>query len=538
MSGVAWSVDAAGSIDMTGLLSAGWAGSVHGRFRGHRSRDDDPDQRIRPGLVLPDTASHGGIQVPRDAIRRSWRSASGATLSGDGSAIRRTSWHTDGYNGHITHRKKPKSPAAAWRGGNMSREVTRAQRDWLEGEIAVWQTMGLVDEDRAQALLGLYESRESFEARQQTQGAVHIAGPGGSLVGLGVLLLIGYNWEQMPAPLKITAIFGAMIATHATAFEVRYRLGWRRLSEVVFFMGCLLYGAAIWLLAQIFHIESSNYDAVWWWAIGVLPFALLLDTILLHLLFAGLLALWLGFEVFSLDRLIWGVPSAGYSLPLLAAPGLWWAYRKSSATTVGIYVPLLAWWVVLQPIAWKLEANPTFLIGAVGSLMLVVAAMHPPRSEMGMPYRFYGIALVGATLVLLSFHGFNERSCPLRRHGLERWREADDPDLDAGGRRAFRGIYSAVEIAPGSQTGPGLAFESLRQIVARHWLALGLLGLFAFLAVLGTTRERPVGAHDRGQHRHGLARALAHSFWPDGGPEPAVRGRSCLFLVVGRSSLH
>ena len=63
-------------------------------------------------------------------------------------------------------------------------------------------------------------------------------------------------------------------------------------------MGCLFFGAAIWLLAQIFHIESSNYDALWWWAIGVLPFALLLDTILLHLLFAGLLALWLGFEVF------------------------------------------------------------------------------------------------------------------------------------------------------------------------------------------------------------------------------------------------
>ena len=95
------------------------------------------------------------------------------------------------------------------------------------------------------------------------------------LVGLGVLLLIGYNWEEMPPPLKVTAIFGALIGTHATAFGLRYRLGWRRVSEVVFFMGCLFYGAAIWLLAQIFHIESSNYDAIWWWAIGVLPFALL-----------------------------------------------------------------------------------------------------------------------------------------------------------------------------------------------------------------------------------------------------------------------
>ena len=29
----------------------------------------------------------------------------------------------------------------------MSREVSRSQRDWLEGEIAVWQATGLVDEE-------------------------------------------------------------------------------------------------------------------------------------------------------------------------------------------------------------------------------------------------------------------------------------------------------------------------------------------------------------------------------------------------------
>ena len=46
----------------------------------------------------------------------------------------------------------------------MSREATQSQRDWLEGEIAAWQGMGLIDEQRAQAVLGLYESRESFDA--------------------------------------------------------------------------------------------------------------------------------------------------------------------------------------------------------------------------------------------------------------------------------------------------------------------------------------------------------------------------------------
>ena len=117
--------------------------------------------------------------------------------------------------------------------------------------------------------------------------------------------------------------------------------------------------------------------------------------------------LWVGFEILSLDRLFWNVPSGAYSLPFLAAPGVWWAYRKGSAKALGVYVPLLAWWLVLLPIAWKLQANPTNFIGAVGSLMLLVAAMHPPRSEMAIPYRFYGVAVVGATLIPLSFKDFN-----------------------------------------------------------------------------------------------------------------------------------
>jgi uncharacterized membrane protein len=375
------------------------------------------------------------------------------------------------------------------REGNMSREVTRSQRDWLEGEIAIWRSMGLVDEEKALALLGLYESRESFEARQRSRGVFTLLALAAALVGLGVLLLVGYNWAQMPAPLKVTAVFGALIGTHAAAFELRYRVGWRRISEVVFFMGCLFYGAAIWLLAQIFQIESSNYDALWWWAVGVLPFALLLDTILLHLLFAGLLALWMGFEVFSLDRLFWGVvPSSGYSVLLLVTPGLWWAYRKASATTVGIYIPLLAWWVVLQPIAWKMQANPSFFIGAVGSLMLLVSTLHPPRSEMAIPYRFYGIALVGATLVLLSFHDFNKevvRSGTVWQGGVEQMiliLSLASPALVAAYFLQMRSHGNGLQ-ARGS-----LAL-SLRQIVARQWLPLSLLGLFALLAVLATTGQ-------------------------------------------------
>ncbi len=258
----------------------------------------------------------------------------------------------------------------------MSREATRSQRDWLEGEIAAWQAMGLVDEDQARALLGLYESRESFDGTAAIAGTAHVAGPGGDFrrargaAARRIQLGADAGTAQGDGDFR-----GDLIGTHAAGFGLRYQLGWRRLSEVAFFLGCLFYGAAIWLLAQIFHITpatttpsgggpsaSCRSRSCWTRSCSICSSP----------------GCWRSGWVSKSCRsraCSGACRTAGYSLPLLVAPGLWWAYRKNSAITVGIYVPLLAWWVVLQPIAWKLQANPTFFIGAVGSLMMLVAAL-------------------------------------------------------------------------------------------------------------------------------------------------------------------
>jgi uncharacterized membrane protein len=374
----------------------------------------------------------------------------------------------------------------------MSREATRSQRDWLGGEVAAWMGMGLVGPEQARTLLDLYESPEAFKARQRSRGELTLLALAATFAGLGVLLLVGYNWDQMPAALKVTAIFAALCGTHAAGFWLRYQLGWRQLSEAAFFLGCLFFGSALWLLAQIFHISSDNYDALWWWAIGVIPFALLLDTLLLHLLLAGLLALWVGFDILSLGRLMfWHVPDGCYSLPLLAAPGLWWAYRKRSPMAVGIYVALFAWWVVLQPIAWKLPANPTFFIGAIGSLMLIAAALHPPRSALAIPYRFYGVAIVGGTLVPLGFLQFNQEID--RMHELNPFGGVQQMTLIAILTVATLGVAYVLRILPrGDATGDSRpTIETPWEFVRRQAMPFGFLAMFAFLACYVPVTSEP-----------------------------------------------
>jgi predicted membrane protein DUF2157 len=295
------------------------------------------------------------------------------------------------------------------------RAITAKQRAWLLDELSLWRRDALVSEQQAQRIAGLYEGAGELAERGRSRAVFVLMAAAATLVGLAALLLIGYNWDQLSRWSKLAIVLGVIGVTHAAGFSLRYRRNAGVLSENVFFLGCLFYGAGIWLVAQVFHINSHYPDGVWWWAIGVLPFALCLETRLLHALLVGLLGLWAGMEVLNFDHLggwLFGrwdfLPNGAYSLPLLALPGIVWAYRKQSVPTLSLYVPLLAWWTVLQVFAWHLGSNPFYFVGSVGALLLVVAESHKAGSRFAIPYRYYGSLLVGGVLVPLSFYDLNK----------------------------------------------------------------------------------------------------------------------------------
>lgn len=297
----------------------------------------------------------------------------------------------------------------------MDRQIlSPAQRSWLAKALDLWQSQGIISPEQGAQILDLYERPVESAQRQHSQAVFTLFAVAALLVALALFLVIGYNWDALPRAVKLVVIFGVLFGTHALGFSLRYGRDLRTLSEAVFFLGCLFYGGAIWLVAQVFNLNAHYPDGFWYWALGVLPFALCLDTLLLHLLLVALLAIWAGVEVLGFNALggwffgRWSfLPNGAYTLPLLALPGLLWAYRKNSPATVSLYAPLLAWWVVLQPFAWRMESNPVYFIGSVGGLFLLIAEAHPPGSTLAIPYRYYGVLLSGGVLIPLSHYEFN-----------------------------------------------------------------------------------------------------------------------------------
>ncbi len=356
------------------------------------------------------------------------------------------------------------------------RAISEQYRHWLLAELEAWQASGIVSRDQTQQILDQYELPAESANRQRSRTLFVLMALAGVLVGCAVLLLIGYNWNRVPPWVKLVNIFGAMLGTYGLAFHLRYQRGMHVASELAFFLGAIFYGAGIWLVAQIFHLNAHYPDGMLWWAIGVLPLALCLQTQLLHALLVVLLATWAGMEILGFSDLGWSVfrrwgfvPNGAYLLPVLALPGIIWAYRKNAPTTAGLYVALLGWWIVLQPVAWQLDWAPIHFIGAVGALFLLVGESHRAGSPFAIPYRVLGMLLVGGTLIPLSYYELNEDrleySMP-RHNFFELWAIL----LLAVATIATTWFIRRKHVAHSMP-----AMEYLRDIVRRQWLPLSLV---------------------------------------------------------------
>ena len=295
------------------------------------------------------------------------------------------------------------------------RPLSARHRDWLHNELPVWQAAGAISNEQSAQILGLYESATESTARRASGAVFTLKSLAPLLAGMAALLAVGFNWAALSASVKLSLVFGGMLAAYAVGFWLRYRGGLPLASEVAFLLGCLLYGVGIWQIAQVFHVESHYPDGIWLWALGTLPIAMCLDSPLVHVLYAALLALWVGTEALDYGRFgywLFGIrrwdvpPNAAYSLPLLALPGVLWAYRKQSPLTAHLYALVLTWWVVLQPVVWGHSPIVVYAIGTAAGLLLLASQAHRPRSPMAVPYRTWGVLIAAGVLLPLSSASF------------------------------------------------------------------------------------------------------------------------------------
>jgi uncharacterized membrane protein/uncharacterized membrane-anchored protein len=270
-------------------------------------------------------------------------------------------------------------------------------RDWLVNESAAWNSEGLIEKEQRERILARYP-----ETPAET-GALAFAlrTLGVLLFGAAILLVISHNWTEFSREGQLATVFAALAVLQGAGLWC-FHTGRERGAIIGHLLGCIMYGAGIALIGQIYHLDEHAPDAVLAWCVFTIPFALILDATVLHLLGIALAGSWMLMEAdlgwWYRDQLHHGERLV---FLLLLLPSAFAAYRRARPALTGA----LAWSFIFL---WVLFSGhiPVHIF----VLPLVLAALHPTGDPRGRGFRFIGAGSVAfITLALGSLHGSMHR---------------------------------------------------------------------------------------------------------------------------------
>lgn len=201
---------------------------------------------------------------------------------------------------------------------------------WLAREIDRWVAEGVITADQGARIRARYQpaagSGESF-----SWGLVVFFALGAVIVGLGVILLLAYNWSGIPKLGKLALIFGGVVAAHVSGIRLRGHTDWRRvLGEGTMILGTMLFGAGIWLVAQVYNIDEHFPTGFLVWGLGALALAWAMPSVAQAILATLALAIWGTLEVVEFGNAVdWA------SVILVTGIGTL-AWRLRSAVLAGV----------------------------------------------------------------------------------------------------------------------------------------------------------------------------------------------------------
>ena len=274
--------------------------------------------------------------------------------------------------------------------------LSRARSAWLEDQSAAWLRQGLVDADTRDRILASYEVQSA-----ERRGLLALMLLGALMFGIGVLLLIGYNWDRLPVNGKIAIIMSSVALAFAGS-AVTYARQRRLAGEILAFIGVLLYGNAIWLIAQVLHIRGNFPDAFMWWAIGALVCAWLVRSRVIGVAAAVLVFVWIGVAA---DQVV-GRPGVSFVAVLAATLALAYA-QKSRLMLAAAAVSSMAWACWLPD--W---VQPGVISVGAGALMgcafYSIGAWHQRSDPMGRAWQVAGLVTLVVLFVPLLITDFHD----------------------------------------------------------------------------------------------------------------------------------
>jgi uncharacterized membrane protein len=153
--------------------------------------------------------------------------------------------------------------------GQPRRSVSRKFYKQLESELETWKQQGTVTSKQAETILSNYVVVSPLYGRI----IVILVTLGAILAGVGIILFVSANWQVIPRPWKLALFLAMVITILLPGYWLKYEKNFPRAGGALLLVGALVFGAAVFLVGQQYHMPVDDPALLIWWLIGIIPLA-------------------------------------------------------------------------------------------------------------------------------------------------------------------------------------------------------------------------------------------------------------------------
>jgi uncharacterized membrane protein len=256
----------------------------------------------------------------------------------------------------------------------------RAYRERLEADLARWQADGLLPPKSADAIRATLRP-----VPERITIATVVAIVGGLLIAAAFLAFVAANWTVIARPLRFSILLAGIVGAYGTAAMLD-RADRTHLADLSVGVGTIIFGAAIALVGQMYHLGDDFAGGLMLWASGALAAAALTGShsALAVALVAG--CIWSGMRIDEMSNVH---PQFGILWLIAAALALAW--HTAAARHLVAVAALVGAFLVGVGVDQARLASPTFSFLAIVSLMLGGGLMLTTRAHESV--RAFGLTL-------------------------------------------------------------------------------------------------------------------------------------------------
>ncbi len=141
-------------------------------------------------------------------------------------------------------------------------------------ELLFWKNRKVLSDEQYKTMKHHYDKKQEQENGATSSKFIAVVSVVGALfVGAGIILFFSSNWDLIPDIFKTILLVVTMLITYGLWFWLYYVKNYQKTGYALVLLGSMMYGANIFLIWQIYNIWGSWIDAMWLWAVWIVPLA-------------------------------------------------------------------------------------------------------------------------------------------------------------------------------------------------------------------------------------------------------------------------